>query len=121
MYLRFVIATRDEDSGRSQGVFAAAYALLKAGNLDQQEHGMFKESLAWFEKNVPIPRKFKDDRAVFWFKAQAGECINRIWTLVGLLREHGIFVRVVRTKAPGQVLHEDEFQIAAVPCKRTPR
>ncbi len=34
-----------------------------------------------------------------------------MWEIVALLREHGVAVRFLRSKNPGKVLYEDDFQI----------
>ena len=41
--------------------------------------------------------------------------INRLWKLVGLLRQQGIEVRMLVSERPGSVVYEDSLQVAAVP------
>ena len=119
-YIRFVIPYRDEDSGRSQGVFQAAYDLLDTGDLSPGEWAAIREALDWFKRHLPAPKDV-DPRAVFWFDAAAGESTRRIWTLVNLLREQGLLTQMVKTNKPGTIVHRDQFQIAAIPGPSTPR
>ena len=41
-----------------------------------------------------------------------------MWDLVAILKEHGVPVRIVRTKNPGMSVYRDEFQIVAETPKR---
>jgi len=34
-----------------------------------------------------------------------------MWEIVTLLQEHGIAVRVLRSRNPGKILYDDEYQI----------
>src|SRR5215468_4129164 len=80
-FIRFVTARVHKDSHRQEGVFAAAYALLDSGSLDQEELRRIREILIWFNKNLPTPaERFSADRAVLWFKASSKE-ISQVWEL----------------------------------------
>ena len=119
-YLRFVITKRDEDSGRAQGLFQAAYDLLDSGDLDPVEHATVRSAMDWFRKHLQA-QEAVDTRAIFWFKAESVETVQRMWTLIGVLREHGLHVRMMKTDEPGTTDYDDSHQIAAIPCKHTPR
>lgn len=59
MYLRFVVAEKDEDSGRRKGVFAAAYDLRRDGKLLAYEEERVTESIEWFKKNLKTQINFQ--------------------------------------------------------------
>ena len=42
-----------------------------------------------------------------------------MWTLVRILREHGITVTKITTDNPGYVAYEDEYQVVAIPVADT--
>ena len=66
MYLRFVTTGIDEDSHKKQGVFVASYALLDSGELSRDEWKVVRETLDWFNANLPHPpKKFTASRAIF--------------------------------------------------------
>jgi hypothetical protein len=100
-------------------VFAAAYALLDSGCLDQDEWTQIREILIWFNKNLPTPPdKFSADRAIFWFKGRSKDSISHIWELVHALRLHGYHVEVHKCRHLANIAYEDKFQVAAYPSIR---
>jgi hypothetical protein len=118
MYLRFVTTRIDKDSHRPQGVFAASYALLDSGHLTPEEREQLRGMIIWFNVNLPTPpKKFDSRRAIFWFKSSAEEIIRTVWELVHMLREHGHHVEVHKCRRLGNVVWEDDFQVAAFPSK----
>jgi hypothetical protein len=118
MYLRFVTTRIDKASHRQQGVFAASYALLDSGNLTREESDHVRQIQIWFNTNLPTPPKtFDAHRAIFWFKSSAEESIKNVWELVHLLRQHGHHVEVQKCRRLGNILWEDQFQVAAFPSK----
>ena len=122
MYLRFVTTRVHKDSHKPEGVFAAAYALLESGDLTRDEWKVLREMLNWVNANLKSPPKsFAARRAIFWFKSSAEDNIRRIWDLVHLLRQHGIYLEVHKCRTLGNVLWEDESQVAAFPSKRDGR
>ena len=122
MFLRFAITQIDEDSRKPQGVFVAAYALLDSGDLGSEESKRLRELLNWFSENLPSPpENFYASRAIFWFKTNAHESINRIWELVHLLRSHGYLFQVYKCRHLANVSYEDEFQVAAYPSAKDAR
>jgi hypothetical protein len=107
------------DSTRRRGVFSAAYALLDSQLLSSADENQLRELLRWFGRNLPVPKKFDTDGAIFWFKSDAGDCARRIWGLVLALRQHSYHVDMFRTRRPGYVVYEDEFQVGAIPFQDT--
>ena len=50
-----------------------------------------------------------------WFKSSATEHIGRIYELVHILEQRGIYVRVFTTDRPGYIVYEDAHQVVAEP------
>lgn len=121
MFMRFAVTEIDEDSRRPRGVFAASYALLESGRLGAEEERRLREVLRWFEDYLPSPDCFDRRRAVFWFKAGAGEMLRRAWELVWLLRLHGLHVELYKCRRLANVLYEDREQVAAFSSPRDGR
>lgn len=116
MYLRFVSKTMDEDSHRPRGLFTEAYALLDSGDLNEVDWSRLRSELDWFKENLPVPpENFKTGRAVFWFRQDARECIQRIWEMVYLLRNHGIHVSYLTCRHLHNRIYSDDLQVAAYP------
>lgn len=124
MYLRFVVADIDEDSGEELGVFHAIHNLQEEGKLrhyEEEQHDLIRQ---WFNQNLEKPTRFtaskppfyrKKSKAISWFKDSAHEHIARIRVCASILRSHGVLVETLKTENVGYVVYEDEFQIVAEP------
>lgn len=118
MYLRFTLPELDPDSGREYGVFQAAHRLVESERLADWEDRQLREALRWFNVQLPAPKCYRRGRktTICWFKKDARTCVNRIWEMIWIMREHGFNPLLFTTSRPGRVLYEDAFQVAAIPC-----
>ena len=112
-YLRFAVGRIEPASLHRLGIFRAAGALEQSDALSDDDRGRLRRALRWFNKNLKVPRV--SSRAVFWFKSDATECLERVWLIVRLLDAHGLIVWMLRADQPGQVVYEDVHQVAALP------
>lgn len=124
MYVRFVVPDIDTDSQAELGVFNAVWNLRDGGQLDVHEEDEHDRIRKWFNENLEIPTRFtaskppfhrKKYKAISWFKDSAHEHIARVRSLVMILKNHGVPVRMLRTDRVGYVVYEDEYQIVAEP------
>lgn len=119
-YIRFVVGHDGEDHRQLTGVFTEARLLRDDGELSAQEEDFLEETFEWFNSHVPVP-PFQSSNwgrdAVAWFKDDAA-CLGKIWHLVALLREHGQSVRLLRSRNPGKMLYEDDYQVVVREWKR---
>lgn len=117
MFLRFVVGIDKDHHQSLTGIIQEAAALNDAGRLESYEEQVLSQSFAWFNNNLPCPPFRKSDwprDAVSWFKDGAGEPIRQMWDIVAILKEHGVPVRVLRSKRPGRILYEDSYQVVVV-------
>ena len=112
-YLRFAVGRVHEISRQQLGVFQAAYQLRNASGHGSDVGRMLRPLFGWFGDNLRAPKV--TSRAVFWFKADAAPCIRRIWQMIHVLTSHDNVVWMMRCEEPGQIVYEDDFQVAAVP------
>jgi len=116
MYLRFTTTVIDEDSHRPRGLFTEAYALLDSGELNREERLDLRSLLDWFNANLAHPpKKFVAGRAIFWFRSEAQECVDKIWELANLLRIHDRHITVHKCRSLGNIVYSDSLQVAAFP------
>ena|ERR1700731_191665 len=124
MFLRFVTAELHDESHQEFGIFHAAGKLRDSGSLSQAEETLLQGVRDWFNINLEKPKRFtsakppyyrKRQNGISWFKDSAGKHIGKMQELVALLKHHDVPVRMMKTKRPGYVVYEDEFQIVAVP------
>lgn len=127
VFVRFVVLTRDVDSGRRQGVFPTAYRLRRSGELSAELHKELDSVLGWCNDHLKIPdrfsrgnRKHANGMAIGWLKASAHECIAQLQRICRVLAEQGIATEMLSTARPGYIVYEDEYQVAAVPFADTP-
>lgn len=55
MYIRFVVNSLDEDSGRRQGLFQLSSTLREAGELANDEEDQLLEIRGWFNEHLGKP------------------------------------------------------------------
>ena len=124
MYLRFVVADLDEDSGMELGIFHAVRNLREGGKLYSYEEEQHDQIRKWFNENLQKPTRFtaskppfyrKKNKAISWFKDNVHEHIARARSLVAILLNHGVSVQMLKTERVGYVVYEDEYQIVAEP------
>jgi hypothetical protein len=126
MFLRFVVPEIDEDSERELGVFQAIHKLRKRGVLSEYEEEQDDLIGRWFDQHLAKPTRFtaakppfyrKKSRAISWFKDTAHEHLARVRSVVAILQNHGVSVRMLKTNRIGYAVDEDEYQIVAEPFR----
>lgn len=120
MYLRFETDRMNNDLGIHIGLFQMAYELLNTDEISEEERIALDENLEWFQTNLPVARKYKRgrrDRARCWIKGHQRDTIARMYELRTLLESMGISVRLLKTRNPGYITWEDDYQVAAVPFR----
>lgn len=114
MFIRFVVGHDDEHHRSLTGIITEARLLRDRGTLHDYETARLEEIYSWLNSHVPCPpfstSGWSKD-AVAWFKDDAGQAIKMMWELAELLKEHGVSVRLLRSKNPGKTLYEDDYQV----------
>jgi len=121
MFVRFVVSTDGEDHRWLTGIITEARLLRDRGQLAPYEEIVLENAYAWLNANLPCPPFSTSGwgaEAVSWFKDAAGPSIEKMWDIVALLEEHDVVVRLLRSKNPGKILYEDDFQIVVYEWKR---
>lgn len=79
--------------------------------------------MIWLEKELPVPSKFsrkkndshKNTHGISWLKPEAENAIRHFWVIKDILENNGFPVDVIKSKRPGYVVYEDDYQIVAEP------
>ncbi len=126
MFIRFVVLERDNDSGVRQGLFQAIVSLRRSGRMSKADDDRAVAIREWFNQNLERPLRFNRSRkpnrkkkAISWFKSGATRHLAKIRELQIILESYGVHVDMVKTKRPGYILYEDEFQVTAEPFRDT--
>lgn len=121
MFIRFVVGADDEDHRQLTGVITEARLLRDRNALEEHQVVWLQDMYGWLNDHLPCPpfstSGWSRD-AVTWFKDNAGDPIKIMWQIVTLLREHGVPVRMLRSKNPGKVLYEDDYQVVVEEWKQ---
>src|SRR5687768_10368894 len=112
-FVRLATSTIDHESHERQGIFVAAYDLRHTPSLTKDDRRELKRLLTWFGLNLRAPRHVTP-RAIFWFRVEAVECIEKMWELVRLLGRYDVRVDAMTCDRPGTLAYEDEQQVAAI-------
>ncbi len=114
MYLRFVVGHDREHHRSLTGIITEARLLRDRGGLDRYTVERLEEAYEWLNSKLPCPPFSSSGwsrEAVTWFKDGAAEPIRKLWEITAMLKEHGVPVRLLRSKNPGKILYEDPFQV----------
>lgn len=80
------------------------------------------EHLLWLKLNLKSPKvldKDENGRAICWFKTSAHDPLAHIWPIKAMLQEFGYHIDVLKTRDPGRIVYEDDWQVAAKPRRRS--
>lgn len=126
MLIRFVVETRDPNSGRRQGLFQAAKSLRESGRLSAADEEKLEGLRTWFNINLERPKRLAlssrsnaKAQALSWFKDTAITHIAKMREFSTVLEGYGLAVQMIKTNRPGYVLYEDEYQVSAYPFSDT--
>ena len=120
-FIRFVIGRNDEDSRVEQGIFQAAARAIEWETITGEDADELNRLGKWFNRNLEKPTSFgrgKTRLGICWFKTDASEHISRIWQMVRILEQHGVYIKKIKTEKPGYLVYEDEWQVVAEPFRK---
>jgi hypothetical protein len=127
VYVRFVCFKKLDGQRFRLGLFQSIWLAEDAECRPDWAVSLIEETRRWFNDNLEAPTLFEhsqwqahSDRALCWFKASAQEHIRRMFDLKHGLEACGLQVDVLRSRRPGAVRYQDEFQVAAEPVGRVP-
>ena len=101
-----------------RGIFTAIGKLVDAKTLTEEEEKEYWKNREYFEKVLPVPPYYDQgnpDGAITWFKDTPEG--NRIWKEMTFYRsmasKYGLQLYISECEElPGEVIYEDDFQIA---------
>lgn len=101
-----------------RGIFTAIGKLVDAKILSEEETAEYWKNREYFEKVLPVPPFYDEgnpDKATTWFKnTEQGNCIYAEMTFYReMAKKYGTQLYISECdEVPGEVIYEDEFQIA---------
>ena len=114
MFIRFVVGADDEHHRLLTGIITEARLLRDDNKLEPYEEQRLEDLYGWLDTHLPCPPfssgQFPQD-AVAWFKAGSSGFIARMWDIVAIIEDHDVPVRLLKSRNPGKILYEDEYQV----------
>lgn len=100
-----------------------------------RDRAAIRSHIDWFNEHLPAPpeevyRNRNGERPFTWFKSEAPEMFQRAYEMARLAREYGHLTRVIKTRNPGEIVYEDDWQVVShatratgmiMPVERPPR
>ena len=100
---------------QGKGIFSMCWQLIQNDTMDEEDQGLFKEIDGWFAEALPWPPQCKaQEPVVCWFKTEnSDEMLTMIRPALWLLDKYNHPYYLVYTNYPGEVVYEDQYQVAA--------
>lgn len=98
-----------------KGIFGMCWRLIYDGGMSEEDAALFKNIDEWFVANLPEPPMCKtgDQRVITFFKVETSEeMLKHIEPAMALLDKYNHPYDVVYTNFVGNIVYEDEFQVA---------
>ncbi|MBZ0262158.1 MAG: hypothetical protein K8F90_16350 [Hyphomicrobiales bacterium] len=117
--------TQNLSTGVSDGLFVAAYELLRGTDIPNYHRENLYDLVDWFRKNLKVPNRLnstsskgwkrRNPKGISWYKDTAHEHISKMREISTILRDLGVNVSERSTLRPGYIVYEDEHQVVAEP------
>ena len=101
-----------------RGLFTAIGKLVEAKTLTEEETAEYWKNREYFEKILPVPPFYEQgnpDHAITWFKdtPQGNDIYRQMTFYRKMANKYGLKFFISKcTEQPGEVIYEDDFQIA---------
>ncbi|MEO0883987.1 MAG: hypothetical protein AAFY34_14830 [Pseudomonadota bacterium] len=119
-YIRFESQVPCDGTNSRLGIFQIAMDVRDADSTSTHDADEIEQHLAWLRMHLKSPdelRRPENYRAICWFKDTAHEPMKRIWAIKSYVESNGYWIDVRKTRAPGQIIYEDGWQVAAKPWR----
>ncbi len=121
-YFRYCSDSISPHTLQRYGIYISVWHLIRDKKVTCGEEAAYWEARKWFEEHLPVPPYYQDgnpDRAVTWFKESAmdGHIVRELVIYRNLAEKYGINIELITSDDPGEIIYEDEYQIATIPDK----
>ena len=103
-----------ENTGYAAGIFSVCWKLIQEDVMDEEDKELFQEIDSWFAEELPFPDPcMNKEPVVCFFKTENTELMMKMITpAMWLLERYNHPFYVVYTNSPGEIVYEDEYQVA---------
>lgn len=113
-YVRIQGKELAENTLYAKGVFSMFMQMISDGVMEEEDKDLYMEIDDWFTKNLPYPPQCRNqEKVVCFFKTENTEMMMKMITpALWLLDKYHHPFYVVYTNYPGEIVYEDDFQVA---------
>ena len=99
----------------AKGIFSMCWQLIQEDVMEEEDADLYREIDDWFAETLPWPEPCKrQEPVVCWFKTEnTHEMMKMIRPALWLLERYNHPYYVVYTNTPGEIVYEDQYQVAA--------
>ena len=99
----------------AKGIFSMCWQMIQQDVMEEEDADLFREIDGWFADNLPWPPPCRNQEPVVcWFKTEnSEEMLKMIRPAMWLLEKYDHPYYLVYTNTPGEIVYEDQYQIAA--------
>ena len=97
-----------------KGVFGICWRMISDGIMEPEDEKAFRDMVDWFKENLPEPEPCKNqEKVITFFKTETtAEMQEKIGTAVRIMDKYRHPYDIVYTNYVGQIIYEDEWQVA---------
>ena len=96
-----------------KGIFGMCWRLVLDGKMSEDDANQFKAVERWFADNLPEPEPCKNqEKVITFFKTGAVEMLEKAEPMMRLLEKYSHPYDVIYTNFVGDIVYEDEWQVA---------
>ena len=113
-YVRIQGAELAENTMYAKGIFSMCVQLARNDVMDEEDKELFQEIDSWIAEVLPFPPQCRrQESVVCFFKTEKEkEMMRMVNPLMWLLEKYNHPFFVVYTNSPGEIVYEDEYQVA---------
>ena len=113
-YVRIQGRELAENTMYAKGIFSMCWGLIQKDIMQEEDADLFREIDLWFSEILPWPPQCqRQENVVCFFKTENTEAMMKLITpAMWLLEKYNHPFYVVYTNTPGEIVYEDEFQVA---------
>ena len=113
-YVRIQGTELAENTMYAKGIFSMCVQLARNDVMDAEDKELFQEIDSWIAEVLPFPPQCRrQENVVCFFKTEKEqEMMRMIHPLMWLLEKYNHPFFVVYTNSPGEIVYEDEYQVA---------
>lgn len=113
-YMRIQGKELAKNTRQPKGIFSMCWDLVQKEKMDRDDAALYREIDDWIAEILPYPPQCMNrENVICFFKTEnSEEMMKRIMPAMWLLERYNHPFYVVYTNFPGEIIYEDQYQVA---------